>query len=240
MFHLEEISNPYDSIFEENDLNSEHSIESLRQPSISNLDSSVNALQSNEACKAKKAAKDKERKKKRQAYFAEYYEKNKERLKGSMVEYRKKNSEKIKDYCEKNKDKRNAAIVTYRKKNKETIDAYKAEYRARNKEKIKDYNKKYREKTKEKLKGFTNPTYNRIPTHAIIANEDTEKPTLSLSRSVEEITGFLSIDRDVSLLVQPSSELPDLSTNYDTHILSLSEDPEQMFLESLIDGGNDL
>lgn len=85
-----------------------------------------------------KKLKNKERDKK---YYAEYHEKNKEKIKKNRKEYRKKNKERDKKYN-----------AEYRENNKEKIKTQKKEYRKKNKQKIYKKSREWLENNKEKMK----------------------------------------------------------------------------------------
>ena len=224
----------------------------------------VDALQSKEVIKAKKR---------------EWYRKNKEKAK----EYRERNKERIRIYnakrYEKNKARFNASSAEYRERNKD----YFKKYRVMNKEKIKVCQATHRKKQKEKALHSQSSLQNREKSDktsvsdkivAIIVNEHETSfpfraPILSLegtTSSVEVAAGFLPLEKEVCLSVQPSNELamsapsfiqetgflpieresiqPDESAaNFsDIHLTDLLENPYEdsgqlFFLDRIKDGG---
>jgi hypothetical protein len=75
-----------------------------------------------------------------QDWHAEYYQKNKERIKKRMAEYRKANPDKVREtlkrYHEKNKPARNAAARQYQKDHPEKIRELNKAWRAKNKDRL--------------------------------------------------------------------------------------------------------
>ena len=83
-----------------------------------------------------------ERKAAMKAYWAEYYQKNKEKIDAYQAEYRANNREKIAEYKANHKEER----AEYYQNNKEKFAAYQAEYRANHKEEMAEYYQNNKEK----------------------------------------------------------------------------------------------
>jgi len=94
----------------------------------------------------------------RKAYFKEYTEKNKQKIKEQKKEYYEINKEKIKERKKEYREANKEQIKEYRKEyyeiNKEKIKERKKEYREANKEQIKEHSKEYSENHKEQRKEY--------------------------------------------------------------------------------------
>ena len=91
----------------------------------------------------------------KKAYFADYYQEHKEKIKQYQVEYREENKEEIlrkkAEYREINKEEILRKKAEYYEKNREEMKRRAAEYFEKNKEKKKHYLAEYREGNKEEI-----------------------------------------------------------------------------------------
>jgi hypothetical protein len=91
----------------------------------------------------------------RKAYFADYYQEHKEKIKQYQVEYREENKEEIlrkkAEYHIKNREELLRKAAEYYEKNSEEMKRKAREYVEKNKEKTKNYQAEYREENKEEI-----------------------------------------------------------------------------------------